>query len=93
MAFLASLFSLFCLAIIALVPNLVYFPWPRPFADLLWWQSALFDLPFASLALAGGVILLAALPLRRSSRDRSINGYFFVVGLVLLGFNLALITL
>jgi hypothetical protein len=93
MAILASLFSLLCLAALALVHNLVYFPWPRPFADLLWWQSALFDLPFASLALAGCVIFLAALSLRRSSRDRSTSGYFLAVGLVLLGFNLALIIL
>jgi CubicO group peptidase (beta-lactamase class C family) len=90
-AILASLFSLFCLALVALVPNLVYFPWPLPFADLLWWQSALLDLPFASLVLAVGIALVAVLSMRSHAWTRGIRGYYIAVGLVLLAFNLTIL--
>lgn len=87
LAVLASLFGLVCLVIIALVPNLIYIPWPHPFVDLTWWQFALIGLPFASLPLAVGVILLAALAIRKSSGAVATHWYFLAVGLVLLAFN------
>ena len=90
---LASLLSLFCLALIAIIPNLVYFPWPRPFVDLLWWQYALLSLPFVNLLLAVGIILVAVLLMRSYARVRAIRWYLFVVGLALLMFNLAIIIL
>ena len=91
LAALASLFSLLCLAVIVLVPNLIYFPWPRPCVDLLWWQFALMDLPFASLLLAGGLALLVGLSIRSSTWTRAIRWYYTVVGLVLLVFNLMIL--
>ncbi len=87
LAALASLLSLFCLALIALVPNMVYFSWPRPFADLTWWQFGLVGMPFISLALAGGLALIAWLALR----GRSARWYFFAVAVALLLFNAAIL--
>ena len=57
LVWLGSLFSLFCLVCLALVPNLVYIPWPHPFIDLLWWQFALVGMPFANLLIGMGSIL------------------------------------
>ncbi len=82
-AALASLLSLLCLALVGIVPNLIYFPWPRPFSDLTWWQFALVGMPFISLGLAVGTALLAGLALR----GRSSRWYFMVVALALLVFN------
>jgi hypothetical protein len=90
LAALTSLFSLICMALIALVPNLIYLPWPHPYADLLWWQSALLDLPFASLLFAVGITLIVVLIIRRNAWARAIQWYYFAVGLALLTFNLAL---
>jgi hypothetical protein len=87
MAGLASLFSLACLAFIALIPNLIYVPWPRPYADLPLWQAAVVGLPFANLPLAAGVILLAIFSLRRNARQRALFGYYLAVGLALAAFN------
>jgi CubicO group peptidase (beta-lactamase class C family) len=86
-AALASLFSLLCLAAIILIPNLVYFPWPRPWVDLAWWWFALIGLPFANLALAALFLLTAVLSMRRSDRARSARWYYLVVSLALLVFN------
>jgi CubicO group peptidase (beta-lactamase class C family) len=89
----ASFFSLFCLACIGLIPNLIYIPWPLPFVDLTWWQFALVGLPFANLLLAVGIILMAVLFMKNYSRVGAIRAYTFVVGLALLTFNLAIIIL
>ncbi len=94
LAGLASLFSLLCLAVVALIPNLVYLPWPRPWADLLWWQYAAFCLPFASLALAAAVAVEQVAHSRlNGSRawGRPLRIYYAAVALALVGFNLALI--
>jgi hypothetical protein len=91
LAALAALFSLICLAMIALVPNLVYVPWPRPYADLLWWQSALLSLPFASLLLAMGIALLAVLSMRRHAWARATHVYYLIVALALFAFNSVLL--
>jgi len=90
-ASLASLFSLFCLAITAFIPNLIYVPWPRPYADLLWWQSALLDLPFINLLLAIVVALLAGFGLKSSIGRRTNRFYYLIVALALVAFNLAII--
>jgi len=91
LAVLASLFSLFCLAITAFIPNLIYVPWPRPYADLLWWQSGLLDLPFINLLLAIVIALLASLGLKSSIGSRTNHLYFLIVVLALVAFNLAII--
>jgi CubicO group peptidase (beta-lactamase class C family) len=83
LAALAALISLFCLAIVALLPDLVYFPWPRPWADLLWWQSAIFRLPVAGLLLGAAVALLAGFLLRK----RPSRWYYLAVGLAVLVCN------
>ncbi len=83
LAALASLLSLLCLVIIGLIPNLIYFPWPRPYIDLTWWQFALVGTPFISLGLAVGITLIAGLALR----GRSVRWYFLVVALALLIFD------
>lgn len=91
LAALAALFSLLCLAIVVLVPGLVYLPWPRPFEDLLWWQSALVDLPFVSLLLAIGIALIAVLFMRSYTWASAIRKYYIGVGLALLAFNLVIL--
>jgi CubicO group peptidase (beta-lactamase class C family) len=94
LAGLASLFSLLCLGVVALMPNLVYLPWPRPWVDLRWWQYALFLLPFASLAL-GAVVALAQVASLRLTGSRAwgrpLRIYYALVALALVGFNLLLI--
>jgi hypothetical protein len=88
---MASLFSLFCLAAIALIPNLIYIPWPRPYTDLLWWQFALLSLPFASLILAVLIALLVGPITRSRAWVRNTRLYYLSVALALLAFNVAII--
>ncbi len=88
---LASLFSLFCLATVALIPNLIYVPWPRPYVDLLWWQFGVLSLPFACLLLAVVIALLAAPITRNYAWARTTCFYYLTVALALLTFNLAII--
>jgi hypothetical protein len=91
LAGLASLFDLFCLAAEAIVPNLVYVPWPRPWADLSWWQFAGLSLPYAALILAVAAASLTVMAWKRSPDGRGIRIYYTVVALTLLAFNLALL--
>ncbi len=91
LAALASFFSLFCLAITAFIPNLIYVPWPRPYADLPWWQSGLLDLPFVNLLLAIVIALLAGLGLKSSIGRHTKRFYYLIVALALVAFNLAII--
>jgi CubicO group peptidase (beta-lactamase class C family) len=86
-AALASFFSLFCLALIVLVPNLVHVRWPIPYLDLAWWQFALVGLPFASLLLGIGVTLASALAVKDHAGKHSAKGYILAVGLALIAFN------
>ncbi|HEU0293071.1 MAG TPA: hypothetical protein VFR47_10075 [Anaerolineales bacterium] len=76
---------------VALAPNLIYLPWLRPYVDLTWWQFALLSLPFASLALAIELTLLAGLGMRGHTESRAIHSYYLLVALALLIFNLAII--
>ena len=91
LAAIASLFSLFCLALLVFLPNLVYVPWPRPFVDLLWWQFVLVGLPFVNLILAVGTVLAAVLWRGKYAWTHTIFRYYFTVGLALLAFNLAIL--
>ncbi len=97
LAGLASLIGLLCLAAEAAVPNLIYLPWPRPWSDLLWWQYALFCLPFAGLVIAVGLAMSLAVSSRtaratgRPRRHRRLRIYYVLVALVLLGFNLVIL--
>ena len=91
LAGLASLFSLFCLTAIALVPNLIYIPWPRPYADLPWWQFGILIFPFVSLLLASLIALLAGLITRRHAWARTTCLYYLSVALALMAFNVAII--
>jgi hypothetical protein len=84
---LASLIGLFCLAIIALIPNMIYFPWPMPIEDFTFWQFLLLSLPFVSLALAIGVALIAGIGLKEHTGARATRWYYLIVSLVLLVFN------
>jgi hypothetical protein len=88
---LASLFSLFCLVAIALLPNLIYIPWPRPYADLPWWQSGILIFPFVSLLLAVLIALLAGPITRSHAWARTTRLYYLSVALALLVFNVAII--
>jgi hypothetical protein len=83
LAALASLSSLFCLGMSALAQS-VPFPWPDPWPDLLWWQSALIQLPFAGLLLGAGIGPLALL---RSPGLRPLRWYYLAVALALVVFN------
>jgi CubicO group peptidase (beta-lactamase class C family) len=88
---LASLFSLFCLVAIALLPNLIYIPWPRSYADLPWWQSGILIFPFVSLLLAVLIALLAGPITRSHAWARTTRLYYLSVALALLAFNVAII--
>jgi CubicO group peptidase (beta-lactamase class C family) len=95
LAALASFFSLLYLALIAVMPNvmyiLAYIPLMRPYVDLLWWQFALLSLPFISPVLAIIIALISGLGMRSYTNGRAIRWYYLTVALALLGFNLALI--
>jgi CubicO group peptidase (beta-lactamase class C family) len=88
---LASLASLVCIGIIVFIPNQIHVPWPRPYADLPWWQFALLSLPFITPVLGILVALLSVISLRSHTEGRAICWYYLVVGLVLLTFNLVTI--
>ena len=95
LAALASLFSLIFLLVIALTPNMVYIlaslPILRPYVDLLWWQFAFLSLPYISLALSVGIVLMTGLRFRSKRDDRTIYFYFWIVSIALLAFNAAII--
>jgi hypothetical protein len=87
----ASLFSLLCLVAVTFIPNMVYVPWPRPYADLTWWQFALLSLPFASLLLGVGIALLVGLAIRSGPWDRTTRVYYVIVAVSLIAFNLLIL--
>jgi len=91
LAALASLFSLVCLVAIALLPNLIYIPWPRPYAGLLWWQFSILIFPFVSLLLAVPIALPACPITRSHAWARTTRLYYLGVALALLAFNVAII--
>jgi CubicO group peptidase (beta-lactamase class C family) len=91
LAALASLFSLFCLATVALVPNLIYIPWPRPYAGLLWWQFGFLIFPLVSLLLAVLIALLAGPITRSHAWARTTRFYYLSVALAVLAFNVAIL--
>jgi CubicO group peptidase (beta-lactamase class C family) len=88
---LASLFSLVCLVIVAVVPNLVYFPWPHPYPELMLWQFLLLCFPYISLVIAGVAALLAGLALKNHKVQRFISSYFLISILALITFNAVLL--
>ncbi len=90
LAGLASLLSLLCLGVVALLPDMIYLPWPRPWVDLSWWQYTAFLLPFASLLLAAAAAAVA-ISARPQAQGTPLRIYYAVVALALAGFNLALI--
>lgn len=91
LAVLVSLFSLFCLMIVALMPDLVYFPWPKAWLELLWWQTAIFWLPFICFVLAIFIAVLAILNMRINAARRATNIYYLIVALAALIFNLVVV--
>lgn len=91
LAVLTSFFSLFCLLLIAIYPNLVYFPWPLPYIDMTWWQFTLVGMPFINLALGFSVALIAGYALRRHTVDPFVRWYYFAVGLAFLTFNMTIL--
>ena len=73
--------------VVALIPDLIYVPWPRPYADLAWWQFAGLSLPFISLLLAVVIALLSILAIRSRAWARAAHIYYFIAALALLAFN------
>ena len=89
---IACLFSLFCLVMVFIIPNLVYLPWPPPHSDLNLWQHLLFYLPYISIVLTGMATLFACSCVQKPfSLEWLIRLYFLVVILVLISFNIALL--
>ena len=86
-----SLIGLLCLVAVLLVPNLGYVPWPRPYADLLWWQYAGLSLPSVGLLLAAGLAVLVSLAIARRAGEVATRTYLLVADVTLLIFNLVLI--
>ena len=86
-AVLASFSSLLCLVFVAVVPNLIFVPWPLPFVDLAWWQFLLVSLPFANILLGVWIILANGMRIRGQAQ----GGRFLIdrlaVGLALAIFN------
>jgi CubicO group peptidase (beta-lactamase class C family) len=91
LAGLASLFSLLCLVAVTFIPNMVYVPWPRPYANLTGWQFALLSLPFDGLLLGIVIALLVGLTIRSSSWERATRVYYVIVAVSLIAFNLLII--
>jgi CubicO group peptidase (beta-lactamase class C family) len=63
-ASLAALVGLIVLALLVVVPNLRYVPWPAPYPQVQWWAAALLGLPYAGLVLAACTGLGVALACR-----------------------------
>ena len=89
---LASLLSLFSVVLLLLIPNMVYFSWPSPYKELVFWQQLLFRLPFVSLAVVGIAALLTVLAYKTNLLERFMRIYFPIAILVLLAFNIAILS-
>jgi CubicO group peptidase (beta-lactamase class C family) len=91
LAGMASFFSLVCLGFIVFIPNLIYVPWPRPYADLTCWQYSFLSLPFANLLMGVVIAFIAGLTMQSLSWGRTARFYNLMVALALLIFNLVII--
>jgi hypothetical protein len=90
---LASGFSLVCLALIALVPDLIHVPWPLSHRDLFSRElAAIVTFPYASVVLAGGAALLTGVAWRNGTGTRSVRIFCAMVALALLAFNMVLLS-
>ncbi len=93
LAALAAGFSLVCLALITLVPNLVYVPWPASRRELYPpGLGVVMTLPYANLVLAGGAVLLMAAAWGKDDRTRAVRIHQVLVTIALLAFNLVVLT-
>jgi CubicO group peptidase (beta-lactamase class C family) len=88
---LASLISLACMAIVVIIPNMIYLPWPHPYTEMRLWQQGLLYLPYLSLALAVIAALLGGMAYRRKGLAPSMRKYFVIVVLALVAFNIVLL--
>jgi hypothetical protein len=92
LAAMAASFSLVCLALITLVPNLIYVPWPGAHRELYSPAlAAVMILPYADIALAGGAVLFTAAAWGKRSGTRAIRIYQTLVTMALLAFNLVIL--
>jgi len=87
---ISSFFSLLCLMVLVVIPNMVYFSWPHPYTELKLWQHLLLYLPYISMLLAGLAAVLAMLASKNSSLVRFMRNYFLITILALLAFNIAI---
>jgi len=88
---IGSFFSLLCLMVLVVIPNMVYFSWPHPYTELKVWQHLLLYLPYFSMVLAGLAAVLALLVYKNSSLVRFMRTYFLITILVLLAFNITIL--
>ena len=87
----ASLLSLICLGLVAVIPNFIYFRWPTPYPELEWWQIMLFYLPYVSLVLAAMAGVITGLIFKKQTLKRFILIYLLMLAAVVFAFNLALL--
>jgi hypothetical protein len=93
LAALAASSSVVCLALIMLVPNLLYVPWPASHRELFSpGLAVVMFLPYANLALAGGVALLTAVAWGKRDGTGAVRIYQALVSTALLAFNLVILT-
>ncbi len=93
MAATAASFSLVCLALITLVPNLIYVPWPAAHRELYSPAlAAVMILPYADIALAGGAALLTTVAWGKRNGTRAMRTHLALVATALLAFNVVILT-
>jgi CubicO group peptidase (beta-lactamase class C family) len=88
---LVSIFSLICVLIEVFIPNLMYFPWPHPFAEMNLWQHVLFDLPYISVGIAVISAILAVIANKKKALAPSLGIYFGATVLAGLVFNIVVL--
>jgi hypothetical protein len=88
---MASLLSLICVVLEVLIPNLMYFRWPHPFAEMNLWQHVLLDLPYISLGITAISAILAGVAYKKKAITPSLGAYFGATVLAALVFNIVLL--
>jgi len=88
---MAALGCLVCLAMVVMIPNMIYLPWPRPYTELNLWQHVLLYLPYISLGMAMMVALLAGAAYRKRGLRGFMGGYFVMAVVVVVAFNAVLL--
>jgi CubicO group peptidase (beta-lactamase class C family) len=88
---LTSIISLICFVLVAFIPNLVYFPWPHPYAEMNLWQHVLLYMPYISLGMAACAAILVVIATLKRGLTPFFRAYFILSVVASLVFNVVLL--